>query len=154
MLDPMFSSDVVMNHGFYAFDTLYSTDSMGVARPQMAEGHTVSDDGRVWRIRLREGLTFHDGTPVRAVDCAASLARWAKLDTFGRLLGKVVENWRAADDRTVEIRLTKPFPMLLDAIGKASPRVAFVLPERLARSGPFEPISEIVGSGPIPLSNG
>lgn len=147
-LDPMFSSDVVMNHGFTVFDTLYAADSNGVPRPQMAAGHTVSDDGLVWRIRLREGLMFHDGTPVRAIDCATSLARWAKLDTFGLLLDDAVERWTAADDQTVEIHLTRRFPLLLDAIAKASPRVAFVMPEHLARTDPHTPIAAIVGSGP------
>ena len=147
-LDPMFSSEVVANHGFYVFDTLYSADSKGVAQPQMAAGHTVSDDGRTWRIRLRDGLTFHDGTPVRAADCAASLERWSRLDAFGKLLAKAVERWGGPDDRTVEIRLTHPFPLLLDAIGKAQSQVAFMLPERLARTDPFKPITEIIGSGP------
>ncbi len=147
-LDPMFSSEVVTNHGFYAYDTLYSIDSKGVARPQMAEGHAVSDDGLVWRIRLRDGLMFHDGTPVRAADCAASLARWAKVEAFGLLLGKVVDRWGAPDDRTLEIRLSKPFPLLLEAIGKAQSRVAFIMPERLARTDPFKPVAEVTGSGP------
>jgi len=147
-LDPMFSSDVVMNHGFHAFDTLYGTDSSGGVKPQMAEGHTVSDDGLVWRIQLREGLMFHDGTPVRAIDCAASLARWAKLDTFGLLLSNVVERWGADGDHTIAIRLAKPFPRLLDAIGKASPRVAFMMPERLARTSPLEAMTDVIGSGP------
>lgn len=147
-LDPMFSSEVVANHGFYVFDTLYSADSKGVAQPQMAAGHTVSDDGRTWRIRLRDGLKFHDGTPVRAADCAASLERWSRLDAFGKLLAKAVERWGAADDRTVEIRLTRPFPLLLDAIGKAQSQVAFMLPEHLARTDPFKPITDIIGSGP------
>ena len=125
VLDPMFSSEVVTNHGFYIYDTLYSTDSKGIARPQMGEGHSVSDDGRTWRIRLRDGLLFHDGTPVRAADCAASLARRrAKVESFGLLLGKTVDRWDTPDDRTLEIRLNKPFPLLLEAIGKMQSRVA------------------------------
>ena len=72
-----------------------------------------------WRIRLREGLRFHDGEPVRAQDCAASLARWSKRDPFGQLWRAAVEAWRAADDRTLEIRLNRPFPLLLDALRQA-----------------------------------
>lgn len=147
-LDPHFSSEVVANHGLYVFDTLYGVDSAGLARPQMAEAHEVSPDGRLWRIRLREGLLFHDGTPVRAIDAAASLERWSKLEPFGQLLAKVVERWGAPDDRTIEIRLTRPFPLLLEAIGKGQSRLAFIMPERSARTDPFKPIGEIVGSGP------
>ncbi|MEJ1976684.1 MAG: ABC transporter substrate-binding protein [Acetobacteraceae bacterium] len=80
------------NHGYYVFDTLYSNPMDGQPRPQMAEGHEISADGRTWRIRLREGLKFHDNSPVRAVDCVASIQRWSKRDPFGQLVGKVVGN--------------------------------------------------------------
>jgi peptide/nickel transport system substrate-binding protein len=77
VLDPIWTTATVTgNHGYHVFDTLYSADSHLQPQPQMAAGHEVSDDGRVWRIHLREGLKFHDGTPVRSLDCAASLARW------------------------------------------------------------------------------
>ncbi len=149
LLDPIFTTATVTgNHGYYVFDTLYSCAADFVPKPQMAEGHTVSDDKRVWRIKLREGLKFHDGTPVRAIDCAASLERFCKREPFGLLLGKVVDKWVALDDRTLEIRLTKPFPLLLEAIGKADSSAGFIMPERLARTDPFKQITDMVGSGP------
>ena len=75
-LDPVWTTaTVTSNHGYYVYDTLFAQDAQGAFQPQMAEGHSVSADGLTWRITLREGLTFHDGTPVRGVDCAASLRR-------------------------------------------------------------------------------
>jgi peptide/nickel transport system substrate-binding protein len=148
-LDPIWTSAIVTQiHGYHVYDTLYAVNAAQRPQPQMAEGHTVSDDGRVWRIRLREGLRFHDGEPVRAADAAASLERWSKRDPFGQLLAKVVERWAAADDRTVEIRLTRPFPMLLDALAKPDANVAFIMPERLARTDANAQVGEVVGSGP------
>jgi len=148
-LDPIWTSAIVTQvHGYHVYDTLYAVDGQLRPRPQMAEGHTVSDDGRVWRIRLREGLRFHDGEPVRARDCAASLARWSKRDPFGQLLAAAVDGWRAADDRTLEVRLTKPFPLLLDALAKPDANVPFVMPERLAAADANAQVGEVVGSGP------
>jgi len=148
-LDPIWTTAAVTeNHGWTVFDTLYGmTDDLQV-RPQMAEGHTVENNGLTWLIRLREGLRFHDGTPVRAQDCAASLARWARRDTFGQSLGAVVDAWEAADDRTVRIRLKSRFPLLREALGKPAAVVPFIMPERIARTDPFQQITEIVGSGP------
>jgi ABC-type transport system substrate-binding protein len=84
-LDPVFNiAAITNNHAFYVFDMLYALDSQCRARPQTAEGHTVSDDGLTWNIRLREGLTFHDGEKVRAIDCIASLRRWVVKDPFGQ----------------------------------------------------------------------
>ena len=148
-LDPIWTSAIVTQmHGYHVYDTLYAVDGQLRPQPQMAEGHTVSDDGRVWRIRLRDGLRFHDGAPVRAQDCAASLERWSKRDAFGQLLAPSVEAWRAADDRTLEIRLTKAFPLLLDALAKPDANVAFIMPERLAKTDANAQVSEVVGSGP------
>jgi peptide/nickel transport system substrate-binding protein len=147
-LDPMFSSEVIVNHGYYVFDTLYSADGKGVAQPQMAAGHTVSDDGRTWRIRLRDGLTFHDGTPVRSIDCATSLQRWCKLEAFGQLLDAAIDRWVTSDDRVIEVRLKRPFPLLADALGKVNARVPFIMPERLARTDPYKAVTEMIGSGP------
>ncbi len=148
-LDPIWTTaTVTANHGYYVYDTLYSVDERMQPKPQMAEGHEVSPDGRIWRIRLREGLRFHDGTPVRAADCAASLDRFCKADEFGKLLGRSVDRWVPADDRTLEIRLTRPFPLLLEVLAKPDSRVPFIMPERIAATEPTKSITEVIGSGP------
>ena len=149
VLDPVWTTaTVTFNHAWYVFDTLYATDSQGAHKPQMAEGHTVSDDGRTWRFRLRDGLFFHDGEPVRATDCAASMARWAKRDQFGQILDRVVDSWGTADDRTIEIKLKRPFPLLLAAIAK-SDGPPFIMPERLAKTDANTAVREVAGSGPF-----
>jgi len=149
VLDPIWTTATVTgNHGYHIFDTLYSYDDQMRPQPQMAAGHTVSENGRTWRIMLRDGLIFHDGTPVRAADCIASLQRWAKRESYGQLLARSVESWGTADDRTLEIKLTRPFPLLLHAIAKAESSVAFIMPERIAKTDANTAITEMVGSGP------
>ena len=148
-LDPIWTTaTVTTNHAYYVYDTLYSADAKSQPKPQMAEGHTVSDDGRAWTFRLRPGLQFHDGTPVRATDCAASIARWAKRDTFGQIVDKVTDGYATPDDRTLVIKLTRPFPLLLNALAKPDSNVAWIMPERIAKADPNKPITEVVGSGP------
>ena len=61
----------------------------------MVEGHETSSDGLTWTFRLREGLRFHDGAPVRSADCIASIKRWCAREPFGQLLARVVEEWSA-----------------------------------------------------------
>jgi peptide/nickel transport system substrate-binding protein len=147
-LDPVWTTATVTNnHGYYVFDMLYGADENLKPQPQMAEGHEVSADGKTWRIKLREGLSFHDGTPVKAVDCAASLKRWTQRDPYGQLLGRAVEEWGAPDDRTVEIKLKRPFPMMLDCLAK-SDQPPVIMPERLAKTDANTQVTEMVGSGP------
>ncbi len=148
-LDPIFNIAAVTNyHAFYVFDMLYGLDSQLRPQPQMAKGHTIEDDGHTWVIRLRDGLMFHDGTVVRAVDVVASLKRWAAKDAFGQSVALAVEEWLAPDDYTVKVRLKQPFPLLADALAKPFASPAVIMPERLARTDPATQVTEMVGSGP------
>jgi peptide/nickel transport system substrate-binding protein len=149
-LDPHWTTaNVTRNHGFMVFDTLYGLDPNDVPYPQMAEGHVVEDDGRRWTIRLREGLLFHDGTPVLARDCVASIRRWGARDAFGGALMRASEEIAASDDRTIVFRLKKPFPLLADALAKTTAMMPAIMPERIARTDPGTQITEIIGSGPF-----
>ena len=149
VLDPSFTTtQVSITHGYYVFDTLFGIDSRQQPKPQMAEGHTVSDDGRVWEIKLRDGLKFHDGEPVLARDCVASLKRWTTRDVLGQTLGAFVDKFGTADDRTIRITLKSPFPLLLNALAKPNGMLPVMLPERLASIDPQLQIKEMVGSGP------
>src|SRR5579872_6679662 len=72
LLDPTFAGTPHTRcHGYLVFDTLYGLDENFTAHPQMVEGHTVESDGTIWKLTLREGLRFHDGTPVLARDAVA-----------------------------------------------------------------------------------
>lgn len=150
ILDPVFTTAAVsITHGYCVFDTLYGVDDDLKPQPQMADKAKVAEDGLEWLITLREGLLWHDGTTVTAEDCAASLDRWSQRDTFGQSLRAVTEAFEAADDATIRIRLTKPFPRLLEAIGKPHSSPAMMMPKRLAQTPPTEPVTEMIGSGPF-----
>ncbi len=149
VLDPSWTTtQVSITHGYYVFDTLFALDAGQTPRPQMAESASVSEDGRTWSIRLRDGLTFHDGEKVLARDAAASLRRWAARDVYGQALGAVVEAFGARDDRTIEIKLKRPFPLLLDTLAKPNGMLPVVMPERLANTDLTKPNTEMIGSGP------
>ncbi|HEX3351020.1 MAG TPA: ABC transporter substrate-binding protein [Acetobacteraceae bacterium] len=149
LLDPVFTTaTVTTDHAYYVFDTLYSCGPDGKPQPQMAAGDEISADGRVWKIRLRDGLKFHDGTPVLSRDCAASVERWTKREPFGQTMAKYIDSYVTDDDRVIEIRLKRPFPLLSTAIGKPDASLPFIMPERLARTDPFKAVTEMVGSGP------
>jgi len=150
VLDPIMATVyATRDHAYMVFDTLYGTDSQYRTTPQMVAGHVVENDGRLWKLTLREGLKFHDGSKVLARDCVASIQRWGKRDPFGQALMAVTDEVSAADDRTIVFRLKEPFPLLPAALGKLSPLVPAMMPERLARTDAFTQVTEMVGSGPF-----
>ena len=130
------------------YDTLYGMTSALEPTPQMAAGHTVEDDGRRITITFRDGLAFHDGSPVRAVDVVASLRRWMVRNPFGQKLATVVDEVSAKDDRSVVFRLQKPFPLLFHALAGLS-QPPFIMPERVAKTDLFKQIDDTTGSGPF-----
>ncbi|MBR0650547.1 ABC transporter substrate-binding protein [Roseomonas terrae] len=149
LLDPVFTTGLVTrNHGFLVFDQLYGLDDNFMPHPQMVEGHVIEDDGKTWKLTLRDGLRFHDGTPVLARDAVASIDRWTQTDAFGQTLRATTDELSAPSDKVIQFRLKRPFPLLPAALAKPS---AFcpVMPERLART-PFNvQVAEMVGSGPF-----
>lgn len=149
MTDPVWSSTLATRtHALATFDTLYGTAADLSVHPQMVAGHAVENDGRLWRLTLREGLRFHDRTPVLAKDCVASINRWGRRDVFGQLLAAAIDELSAVDDRTIVFRLKRPFPLLPTALGRPSTQVPVIMPERLALTSPFTQVPEVIGSGP------
>ena len=149
-LDPHWNTAyVTRNHGFMVFDTLYGMDSRYQATPQMVAGHTTDAGGLRWTLTLRDGLQWHDGTPVLARDCAASIRRWGAKDTFGQALLAATDELSAPDDKRIVFRLRHPFPLLPDALGKPGVYMPAMMPERLARTDPSTQVTEMVGSGPF-----
>jgi len=149
-LDPVWGTQyVVRNAALLVYDTLFGIDATLTPRPQMLEAYEVSPEGTLWRFRLREGLSFHDGEPVRSADVIASLRRWMARDMMGQVLAARSLELKAEDDRNFSWRLAKPFPKLPFALGKGNPNLPAIMPERIAATDPFKLIPEPIGSGPM-----
>ena len=102
-LDPHWTTAyITRGHAYMVFDTLYGQDGTFTPKPQMVEGHIVENDGKLWKLTLRGGLLWHDGTPVLARDCVASIKRWAKRDAFGGTLMVATDELSAPDDKTID----------------------------------------------------
>jgi peptide/nickel transport system substrate-binding protein len=130
------------------FDTLLATDSAFKVQPQMAEWK-VSDDKLTYTFTLRDGLKWHDGPPVTADDCVASLKRWGKADNMGQKLMDFTASIEAPDAKTIVLKLKEPYGIVLESIAKPSSYVAFMMPKRLAETPSGKQIAEQIGSGPF-----
>src|ERR1700712_469632 len=94
-LDPVYASvNATRVFSYLVFDTLIAIDNEGKYHPQMLEGWEISPDRMSYRFRLRDGLTWSDGTPVTAEDCVASIQRWAKRESFGGQLIEATQEFR------------------------------------------------------------
>jgi peptide/nickel transport system substrate-binding protein len=157
ILDPVATTGyIVRNHGYLIYDTLFGMDEQLRPRPQMASGVEISQDRLIYRIGLRDGLAWHDGSPVTSEDCVPSLARWGRVDGLGQRLMTYVENISADGPRTVVIKLKRPYGLVLESIGKLSTNVPFMMPKRFAEKPTTERTTadEQIGSGPFRFVRG
>ena len=150
ILDPIATTAyITRNHGYMVYDTLFATDSKFRIQPQMVDKWDLSRDKLTYTFTLRDGLKFHDGQSVRSADCIASIERWGKRDSLGQRLAQLTDSWTAVNEKTFKLKLKKPFPPTLDALGKLSSNVPFIMPERIAKTDAFQNITEAIGSGPF-----
>jgi peptide/nickel transport system substrate-binding protein len=146
-LDPVWTTaDITRNFALAVYDTLYGYDAQFKAQPQMVENQTLDKDEKQWDLTLRDGLKFHDGTPVLARDCVATIKRWAKRYPMGHALMARTDELTAVSDKLLRFRLKRPFPLLPEAL--AEPYCS-IMPERLAQTSAFDQVKEAVGSGPF-----
>jgi len=118
MLDPAQSGAFVDRLAFAPMcDRLVDLDTKLNVVPQLATSWTWSDDRLALTLKLREGVTFHDGTPMDANAVAANLERYRtakesrRKGEMGPLTGIEV-----VDPQTVRLRMSQPFAPLLAAL--------------------------------------
>jgi peptide/nickel transport system substrate-binding protein len=150
VLDPIWTTAfITRNHGYMIYDVLFAQDEQLKVQPQMVDTYQVSADKLTWTFILRDGLEWHDGTPVTSEDCIASIKRWGARDAMGQQLMASVGDLKAVDAKTFTLVLKEPFGLVLDALGKPSSNVPFMMPKRVAETDPFKQIDSYIGSGPF-----
>lgn len=147
-LDPMLSTkDVVSIVTQHFVETLYTFDANWNVAPLLAvDLPEISDDGRTYRIALRQGITFHDGSSMDSADVVASLQRWTEMASRGKAVADRIEAIEAVDANTVEIRMTEPYSPLLSLLAFSNSAAA-IYPEEVLG----EALSAIVGTGPYKI---
>jgi peptide/nickel transport system substrate-binding protein len=149
IVDPIWTTAyITRNHGYMIYDTLFSNDAKGNIKPQMVDKYDLSADKLVYTMTLRDGLLWHDGQPVTADDCVASIKRWAARDAVGQEMMSFVKEIASVNEKTFRVVLKEPTGILLLGLSKAT-GTAFMMPKRVAETSPNEQISDFTGSGPF-----
>ena len=150
VLDPIWTTAfITRNHGYMVYDVLFAQDEQLRIQPQMVDKYQVSADKLTWTFTLRDGLEWHDGQPVTSEDCIASIKRWASRDPLGQQLMASIGDLKAVDAKTFTLTLKEPFGLVLEALGKPSSNVPFMMPKRVADTDPNKQFDDYTGSGPF-----
>jgi len=150
VIDPIWvSAQIGRTHAYLVYDTLFSLDADLKPQPQMVDSYTVSPDGLVYTFKLRDGLSWHDGAPVKAEDCIQSVKRWAERDGVGQRLMQHTQSFEVVDDKTFKLTLKNPYGFVIASLAKPGSTVPFMMPKRVAETDPFKQIDDYTGSGPF-----
>jgi peptide/nickel transport system substrate-binding protein len=150
IVDPHWTTAyITRDHGYMIYDTLFAMDEKLDIKPQMVGDYSVSADKLTYTFTLRDGLLWHDGAPVKAEDCVASIKRWGQRDSMGQKLMEFTKELKVVDDKTFQLILKEPYGLVLMSLGKPSSYVPFIMPKRIAETPADKQISEYIGSGPF-----
>ena len=147
-IDPVWTTQTIASiHGNMIYDQLFNLDDKLQPQPQMVDKWTVSEDKKTYVFTLRDGLKFHDGTPVTTKDVLPSIQRWAARRNAGKIMLGFTDSITARDDKTFEWKLKEPFGLVIDTLAQIG--AVFVMREKEATTDPMQQISEAIGSGPF-----
>ena len=150
IIDPVVTTATITTyHSAMIYDTLFAIDAELKPQPQMVERTVVGADRLSWEFVLRPGLSWHDGSPVTAQDCVASIRRWAQRDGAGARLMANTATLEVVDARRFRLVLKAPFGLVEDILAKTASNVPFMMRERDAMTDPSTPVKEAIGSGPF-----
>src|SRR6187402_2781862 len=117
IVDPIWTTAyITRNHGYMVYDTLFAMDEKGEIKPQMVDKYDVSADNLTYTFTLRDGLLWHDGKPVTAEDCIASIKRWAAKDSLGQKVMSFVDTITPGDAKTFTVKLKEKTGLLIFAL--------------------------------------
>jgi peptide/nickel transport system substrate-binding protein len=150
VLDPFWTTQTIAAiHGMLVYDTLFGNDEDLRPKPQMVDTYDISADRKTYTFTLRNGLKFHDGSPVASKDVIASLRRWGARDGAGQRLLSFTEKLEAVDDKTFRLVLGEPYGLVLESLGKTMSSVPIIMREKDALTDPNTQVTEAIGSGPF-----
>ena len=136
--------------GSHLFESLFRWDESGIATPSLIDAWSVSADGLRYTFSLREGLNFHDASPVTSNDLRLSLDRWRGTgSTQSSIVRKFAPSfWLEPDgDLTLIASLQQPLPSFIDLL--SAPYMSpYVMPASQALREPRETVKDLVGTGP------
>ena len=120
-LDPHVDTDAgTRDVVFNLYEGLVKPTSDGGLIPAVASDYTISDDAKTYTFTLRDGITFHDGTPVTIEDVKYSIDRYAEIQGESSAFSSLVDSVEVQDDKTLVVNLKESYseflPMMTIAI--------------------------------------
>lgn len=143
------TNDCASTIGQHIFETLYTYDEDYNVVPLLAESEETLEDGKVVKIHLRQGVTFHDGKEMTAEDVYASLNRWIEYGSRSSQMREYLDNIEVEDAYTVTLNFKQTYSPWKNLFAFINGGPA-IYPKEVAETATQQPITEdqYIGTGP------
>ena len=139
---------------FHVYEGLFEIDKNFMPVPHLASDYTLSEDGTIYSIKLREGVLFHDGTEMTSADVVASFERWLTVNGAGNNIQPYFVSIEAKGDYEVTITLSEPYAPFLSFLSSVVANQKFtVKPKALIDQFGTDIMTEHIGTGPFMLDS-
>jgi peptide/nickel transport system substrate-binding protein len=128
------------------FESLVTLNSRYEVVPMLAESWKISEDGKTYTFKLREGVKFHNGKEMKAEDVVASMNRWQGRSATAKTLLDG-GTFLAKDEYTVDLTVDKPSIFVLPALA-GTLQFAGIMPKEVVEAATETGVKEYIGTGP------
>lgn len=135
--------------GTHMLEGLYTLDEALKPIPMLASDYPeISEDKLNYRIKLRPGVTFHNGKELTADDAIASIKRWGQIGTYGKPIYNNISSIEKEDDLTFVIKLKEAMGDLVTSLAVLHGH-ASIMPKEICEQYPNSPVERVIGTGPF-----
>lgn len=134
---------------WHFFEQLVAYDENFEIKPMLVDDYEISEDGKEYSFKLREGVNFHDGTTMDTEDVIASLERWERVSDIGKRTFEEIDEIVKVDEYNFKILLNREYSLLLGNLAELNYGM-IVVPAEIAEEAGDNHLNneQIVGTGP------
>ena len=144
------TKDMALLMAMNVFETLYCYDANMNLQPMLVESDEISADGLTAKIKIREGVKFHDGSEMLAEDVVASLQRFLQYGVKGKSMASYIKSVEAEGKYTVVINFSEVYSVWRDMLSWYS-GCWYVIPKEIAEAAGENAMGwdQNIGTGPF-----
>lgn len=135
----------IMDH---VYEGLFEFDKNMKAQPHLAKSYNVSDGGKVYTVKLRKGVLFHNGKEMTSEDVSASFNRWLKNNYGGAMIAPYFDKVEVSGKYKIVFKFKEPYAPFINILASIGNKKLVVRPKELIDKFGDEVITEHIGTGP------
>lgn len=143
------NSNIIGGIGSHIYEPLFAMNADNQPTAVLAESYSVSEDGKVYTIKIRQGVKFHNGQELVADDVVASMTHWLALSgKANTLIGGTT--FEKVDEHTITMTMPEAYADVMNVLA-GNIQFAAIYPASVLEGKGTDPVTEFIGTGPYKL---